>query len=205
MAKLAKAILRDEKVIIKTPYFHREFVIAIQSIPRGYKTWNPKHEYWTVFRPYRKKALSALEDAFEFYTIVDKRGEPDKEFEESFNRDQKARAKRKSDERRERYQNSRDSRRGYRRRRYREDYERGSWYERQEEQFYGKSTVERRSGISFSRACKVLGVDKDTTYQLMKKAYWALAKKLHSDKQGGEDEKMKELNNAWDVIKAYKI
>ena len=46
----------------------------------------------------------------------------------------------------------------------------------------------------------VLGVSKTATQNEIKKAYRELCKKYHPDKHGGDDTKIKEINEAYSVI-----
>ena len=46
----------------------------------------------------------------------------------------------------------------------------------------------------------VLGVSKTATQDEIKKAYRELCKKYHPDKQGGDDTKIKEINEAYATI-----
>ncbi|EKE19203.1 MAG: hypothetical protein ACD_9C00095G0005, partial [uncultured bacterium] len=47
---------------------------------------------------------------------------------------------------------------------------------------------------------KVLGVDKNSSDDEIKKAYRKLAHKFHPDKSGGDAEKFKEINAAYQVL-----
>ena len=47
---------------------------------------------------------------------------------------------------------------------------------------------------------KILGVDKNTPPEDIKKAYHKLAHKYHPDKQGGDEKKFKELNEAYQIL-----
>src|SRR5476651_834349 len=47
---------------------------------------------------------------------------------------------------------------------------------------------------------KILGVDKNSSDDEIKKAYRKLAHKHHPDKQGGDAEKFKEINSAYQVL-----
>lgn len=47
---------------------------------------------------------------------------------------------------------------------------------------------------------KILGVDKGASEEEIKKAYRKLAHKYHPDKEGGEEEKFKEINEAYQVL-----
>ena len=46
----------------------------------------------------------------------------------------------------------------------------------------------------------VLGVSKTATQNEIKKAYRELCKKYHPDKHGGDDTKIKEINEAYSVL-----
>jgi len=48
---------------------------------------------------------------------------------------------------------------------------------------------------------KVLGLESNATTEEVKKAYKRLAMKLHPDRNGGRDEKFKELQTAYDQVK----
>jgi hypothetical protein len=225
----------------------------MQNIPKGNKTWNPTHEYWTVYKPYTQRALDALKKYYTYYTIVDKRGQPDPTFDVTkFNMDMKAKAKKEEEDKRKQAAQARSrqqaqarwqaqTNQGYSRSassfRHNPSGSGGQWgsrgqsadawrqankaqskykdhngQQRAEEQARKEElakkrinrTVERRSGVNFGQACEILGVEKTATYEVMKKAYWGLSKKHHTDR-GGDKDTMLQLNNAWDVIKAYKI
>ena len=251
--QLTKVILRDEKILIRTPDFNQDFVKSMQSIPKGHKTWNPTHEYWTVYKPYTQQALDALKKFHRYYTVVDKRGQPDPTFDvKKFNLDMKKKAKAEEDRKAKVVAAQRAAQRkaqqqqtsGYqyhqrhnphqsqwgsqgtsasdwRRKQankasstYRKSDAKRKAEEKAEKKIKAKKKanrlVERRSGINFGQACDILGVEKTATYAEMKKAYRALAKKHHPRTQEEhEDEERKvivaNLNNAWDVIKAYKV
>ena len=47
---------------------------------------------------------------------------------------------------------------------------------------------------------EILGVDKKSTQDDIKKAYRNLSKKYHPDKNGGDDSKFKEINEAYDTL-----
>ena len=47
---------------------------------------------------------------------------------------------------------------------------------------------------------KVLGVDKNASEEEIKKAYRQLAHKYHPDKQGGDEAKFKEINEAYQIL-----
>src|SRR3989337_2228187 len=47
---------------------------------------------------------------------------------------------------------------------------------------------------------KILGVNRDTSEEDVKKAYRKLAHKHHPDKSGGDEEKFKEINAAYQVL-----
>ena len=57
----------------------------------------------------------------------------------------------------------------------------------------------------YTRACSILGVDKNTPLQEKKKRYINLLKKYHPDINPSLEaqEKTKELNKAWDIIERY--
>ena len=46
----------------------------------------------------------------------------------------------------------------------------------------------------------ILGVNKNATQDDIKKAYRNLSKKYHPDKNGGDDSKFKEINEAYDTL-----
>ena len=46
----------------------------------------------------------------------------------------------------------------------------------------------------------ILGVSKDATLKEIKSAYKELSKKYHPDKEGGDQEKFKEINNAYRIL-----
>ena len=48
---------------------------------------------------------------------------------------------------------------------------------------------------------EVLGVSKTVSSDEIKKAYRKLAIKYHPDKEGGSEEKFKEINEAYEVLK----
>ena len=47
---------------------------------------------------------------------------------------------------------------------------------------------------------EILGVKKDASKDEIKKAYWRLAQKYHPDKSGGEAEKFKKINEAYQIL-----
>jgi len=47
---------------------------------------------------------------------------------------------------------------------------------------------------------KILGISKDSTQDEIKKAYYKLARQYHPDKEGGDEEKFKEINEAYQVL-----
>ena len=61
--------------------------------------------------------------------------------------------------------------------------------------------------MNYDKACEVLGICKKNTRDMIltdgKKAYYKLALKFHPDK-GGDIDKFKEINEAWEIIKKSK-
>ncbi len=47
---------------------------------------------------------------------------------------------------------------------------------------------------------KILGVEKNSSEEEIKKAFRKLAHKYHPDKQGGDEKKFKEINEAYQVL-----
>jgi len=61
-------------------------------------------------------------------------------------------------------------------------------------------SMPRRPKGNSDRYYQILGVDKNATQEELKKAHRKLALKCHPDK-GGDPEKFKEINEAYDVLK----
>jgi curved DNA-binding protein CbpA len=61
--------------------------------------------------------------------------------------------------------------------------------------------------MDYEKACKVLGISRKNTREMIltdgKKAYYKLALKYHPDK-GGDVDKFREINEAWEIIKEIK-
>lgn len=61
--------------------------------------------------------------------------------------------------------------------------------------------------MEYEKACKVLGISRKNTREMIltdgKKAYYKLALKYHPDK-GGDVDKFREINEAWEIIKKSK-
>ncbi len=61
--------------------------------------------------------------------------------------------------------------------------------------------------MNYDKACEVLGISRKNTRDMIltdgKKAYYKLALKFHPDK-GGDIDKFKEINEAWEIIKKSK-
>lgn len=57
--------------------------------------------------------------------------------------------------------------------------------------------------MDYARACEILGVSQSDDFEVIKKAYRKLALKYHPDR-GGSEEKMKEINDAYEIIKDRK-
>ena len=61
--------------------------------------------------------------------------------------------------------------------------------------------------MNYDKACEVLGISRKNTREMIltdgKKAYYKLALKHHPDK-GGDVDKFKEINEAWEIIKKSK-
>lgn len=61
--------------------------------------------------------------------------------------------------------------------------------------------------MDYDKACKVLGISRKNTREMIltdgKKAYYKLALKYHPDK-GGDVDKFREINEAWEIIKEIK-
>jgi len=47
---------------------------------------------------------------------------------------------------------------------------------------------------------KILGVNRNASQEEIKKAFYKLAHKYHPDKAGGDEEKFKEINEAYQVL-----
>ena len=61
--------------------------------------------------------------------------------------------------------------------------------------------------MNYDKACEVLGISRKNTREMIltdgKKAYYKLALKYHPDK-GGDVDKFREINEAWEIIKEIK-
>ena len=56
---------------------------------------------------------------------------------------------------------------------------------------------------TLDRALDILGLPKLVTKQEIKERYRKLAKRYHSDLEGGSNEKMQELREAYDILMKY--
>lgn len=59
--------------------------------------------------------------------------------------------------------------------------------------------------MNYSEARKILGVEKSASMDEIKKAFRRLSMKYHPDRDGGSEEKFKELNSAYEVLKSSEL
>lgn len=76
---------------------------------------------------------------------------------------------------------------------------------RQKESGYYRQNQQnsRAQTMDYARACEILGVSQSDDFEMIKKSYRKLALKYHPDR-GGSEEKMKEINDAYEIIKDRK-
>lgn len=70
---------------------------------------------------------------------------------------------------------------------------------------YNSQFSHMQTESEYDRACKVLGVDKESSMDEKKRKYLQLLKKYHPDINHTTEaaEKTKEINDAWDIIQKY--